>query len=168
MGGFSVDILGLKELDAKLSEMSTEMSTKIVRKALRAGGKVMQEAIAEAAPVKADTARGGTSLPPGTLKSDIIVTLGRDDEGSPAAIVGPGKYTAHVANFVEYGHRQVTGGYSNIKNGKASGPGKSTGQVPAYPFIRPAYEATREASVEAMITSLRNGVEGNTAAESAA
>jgi hypothetical protein len=85
-------------------------------------------------------------LPDGALKSDITVTTHRYKDGTPYVTVQPGKYTARVAQWVEYGHRLVRGGYSKVlKNGKTRGIGKVIGDVAAHPFIRPAYEASRDA-----------------------
>ena len=104
----------------------------VIDAGLRAGGEVFQAAIAERAPERPDLP-SGTALPPGALKTDIELHRGRSDEGLPAVIVSPGKYTQHVARWVEYGHRLVRGGYN--KKGKG-GPGKEVGSVAAYPFIR--------------------------------
>jgi HK97 gp10 family phage protein len=159
MAGFSVDIVGLKELDAKLSEMKEQTAKRIVWEALEAGGAVIQEAVQEVAPMRPDLP-SGTALPVGALAADIEIHRGKDDEGNPAVIVGPGKYTSHAARWVEYGHRQVKGGYSKVlANGKTRGPGTEVSQVPAYPFIRPAYEASRETAVDVTVLTLADGVQ---------
>lgn len=163
MAGFSVHIDGLRELDRKLSELSTTRAKRIINDGLKAGGAVFQEAIAERAPERPDLP-SGDALPPGALKQDIEVKLTKDDTGLPAVVVGPGKFTSHVARWVEYGHRLVRGGYSRlIKSGrhagKYRGPGSEVGAVEEHPFIRPGYEAAREAAVQATITTIAKGVE---------
>ena len=158
MGGFTARIEGLKELDAKLAELGTTAAKRVIREALKQGGYVFQLAVEERAPER-PALPSGTALPPGALKLDIVVEMGTDDEGLPAAIIRPGKYTAYVARFVEYGHRLVKGGYRSMKRGKMRGSGHDIGEVPAYPFIRPGYEAAREEAVRVTCESLASGIE---------
>ena len=158
MDGYSIDIVGLKELDATLSNLKEATAKRLVWGALEAGADVFQEAVAQAAPERPDLP-SGTALPVGALKQDIEIHRGKDDQGAPAVIIGPGKYTAHVARWVEYGHRLVRGGYSKVlKNGKTRGPGKEVSQVPAHPFIRPAYEAVRDTAVDVTVLTLADSI----------
>lgn len=155
--GISIGVEGLSALQAKLDDLGTKAADRAIRKALRAGAVVEQAAIVERAPIKDVT---GGILPAGALKSDIVIRMSRDAQGANSAIVGPAKLTAHVARWVEYGHRMVTGGYSKLlKNGKTRGPGKQTGDVQAYPFIRPAYEASRAEVIDTICTTLATEVE---------
>jgi HK97 gp10 family phage protein len=163
MVGFTAQIVGLKELDQKLTELKTTQAQHIIREGLKAGGAVFQTAIAERAPERPDLP-SGTALPVGALQRDIEVKFGRDDQGLPAVIVAPGKYTAHAARWVEYGHRLVRGGYSRLITsgrhaGKTRGPGKQVGEVEQHPFIRPGYEAAREEAVKVTIATIAAGVE---------
>lgn len=167
---FTAQIVGLRELDQKLTELKTAQATRIIRDGLKAGGAVFQAAIQERAPERPDVP-AGDALPPGALALDIEIHMGKDTTGLPAAIVTPGKYTAHVANMVEYGHRIVRGGYSHqvVRNGKIvgyRGPGRqlkaadgTLAQVPEHPFIRPAYEAVREEAVAATVKAIADGIE---------
>jgi HK97 gp10 family phage protein len=159
MGGFTVRITGLKELDDKLTALKATEAKKIIRKALRDAGKVVQAAVQERAPERPPLP-SGTALPPGALALDIELGLGFDDDGIPAAIVGPGKYTEHAARWVEYGHRLVRGGYSKVlANGRRRGAGKEIGEVPAHPFIRPGFEASAGPATEVLIESVKSGIE---------
>jgi len=82
-----------------------------------------------------------------------------------AETIAAGKLTAHVARWVEYGHRMIRGGRSRLlPNGKTRGPGKQIGFVDAHPFIRPAYEATRQEVISTICTTLTTELEkaGNT------
>lgn len=162
--GFSMEIRGLKELDAKLENMKQQTAARAVWHALEAGGEVFQQAVQELAPERPDLP-SGTALPPGVLKIDIELHRTRDEQGHPAVAVRPGKYTAHVARWVEYGHRMVRGGWSKITGGKVTGPGRhlknDQGEevnVPAHPFIRPAYESARETAVMVAVLTLENDV----------
>jgi HK97 gp10 family phage protein len=155
--GISIEVTGLKELQAKLADLSANQANAAIRKALRAGAEVEQAAIAEAAPINAT---GGGTIPEGALKNDITITMSRDDRGQPVAIVQPGKYTRHVARWVEYGHRLIRGGRSRLlENGKSKGPGSQIGTVEPHAFIRPAYESSRSAVAEAICTTLAEEVE---------
>lgn len=163
MGGFSESIVGLKELDEKLSAMATTEAHKVIHDALLEGGKVLQAAIAERAPER-PVLPSGTALPPGALKRDIEIHFGKDPDGLPAAIVVPGKYTEHAARWVEYGHRLVRGGYSRLikkgrNAGKYRGPGQEVGEVPEHPFIREGYEAARQPAVEVTCQAIAEGIE---------
>jgi hypothetical protein len=135
-----------------------------VRRALIEGGRVFQAAVRSRAPVRLPFP-SGSALPPGALAADIEIRFGRNDEGLPAAIIAPGKFTAHVARWVEYGHRQIRGGYNRIiKVGKYAGKQRGTGRevgepVPEHPFIRPAYEAAREPAVQVTCDAIAKGVE---------
>lgn len=160
MGGFTESIVGLKELQAKLADLGTKAGHKVVREALLEGGKVLQTAIAERAPERPELP-SGTALQPGALRQDIELHIGTAD-GRPAAIVEPGKYTRHVAGWVEYGHRIVKGGYSRLlhgrNEGKHRGPGHQIGDVPAHPFIRPGYEAARVEAAHVTCAAIAKGI----------
>jgi HK97 gp10 family phage protein len=155
--GLTIDIQGLSELQVKLNDLGTKAADAAMRKALKAGAAIEQAAISERAPMKDGT---GGILPDGALKNDIVIKIRRDNNGGMNAIVGPDKFTAHVARWVEYGHRLVRGGRSRLlANGKARGPGSQTGEVAEHPFIRPAWEASREAVTNAITTTLVAEVE---------
>jgi HK97 gp10 family phage protein len=161
MGGFTVHIEGLRELDAKLSEMKDAQVKRVIRQGLDAGGDVMRAAIAEAAPVRPDLP-SEDALPPGALKQDIEVRRGRF-EGLLAVFIGPGKFTRRQAGWVEYGHRLVRGGTSQLVKTffgklKYKGPGQEVDVVKAHPFIRPTYEAVREEAVQVAVDTMRRGV----------
>ncbi len=75
------------------------------RKALSAVGQIVKTAIVAAAPVRVDDTPSGTALQPGALKADIkarvhIATDAKAATDSSRVTIGPGKATAHVANWV--------------------------------------------------------------------
>ncbi|ADW69015.1 HK97 gp10 family phage protein [Granulicella tundricola] len=150
--GFSADIKGIAEVKALFEALSTKEADNAILKALKAGALIEQAAISDRAPVKDTT---GGLLPEGALKADIEVKVHRPSGRTPYVTVAPGKYTAHVARWLEYGHRLVRGGYSRmLKNGKTRGPGKEVGFVAEHSFIRVGYEESREAVVEAISNTL--------------
>lgn len=162
MGGFTAQMTGLRELDEKLGELGDKEAKRIINSALKASGLVFEAAVRSRAPVRPG-GPSGTALPPGALKNDIGSYIGATDDGGrplPAVIVRPGQFTRRVANWLEYGHRQVRGGYSRLlATGKRRGPGREIGAVPAHPFIRPAYEAVREEAAQMCCDALALGVE---------
>jgi HK97 gp10 family phage protein len=157
--GFTIGIEGLAELEKTLTDLSTKRADAAVRKALKAGAAIEQAAIVEhflSRRKPKEQHRGGL-LPEGAIENDIVVKMSRDEDGGIIAIVGPDKYTKTVARLVEYGHRIVTGGYNKLNRatGKARGPGKVHAEtVDASPFIRPAFEESRQEVANTMATVL--------------
>jgi HK97 gp10 family phage protein len=144
--GLEITTTGFAELEKSMEAMGQELGEQICRKALRAGGNVMKGAIAANAPARPPLP-SGTALPVGTLQSDITVTVTKDNPESFSAWIEPGSRSRHVAKFVEWGHRLVRG-----KSRKGS-PGKVIGDVPAHPYIRPAFDANEELVFEAVATT---------------
>jgi hypothetical protein len=131
---------------------------RILRKALRAGGEVVQAAIVERAPERTEGLGGNSDnpaydLPVGALKSDVEIHVGRDKKtNSFAVFIGPGRYTKFVATMVEYGHNMVRGG--RLFNWNKRGKGKHLGFVAAHPFVRPAFESSQDEAIEAIEQSI--------------
>lgn len=162
--GLDIQVTGLSELLEKLQDLGDKQAKAAMRKALKAGAQIEQAAIIERAPVKVGN---GGILPEGALKSDIVIKFHSDKDGSMTATVGPDKLTARVASLIEYGHRAVTGGYSRLlSSGKTRGPGKHVGDVPAYPFIRPSFEATETQVTDAIVSTLVSEIEKSAAKNS--
>lgn len=136
---------------------------KITRKALRKGAEVIRAAVADEAPERPDLP-SSTALPIGALKSDIIIRSYTDENGTEVASVQPGKYTDHVAAFVEYGHRIIVGpsgrsekGYKSRRNrrtGEFEGPGTEAGFVQPNAFFRRGEEKSMAAAQDAIEESL--------------
>ena len=146
--GITIKLEGFAQLDRNLLDLSGPTGERILRKAARAAGEVVQAAITEAAPVRTELRKSyGTNgnaawnLPPGALKSDITLRVTKKDSGGFTATIGPGKFTAFVAAMLEYGHE--------AHQGRKYKGGKYLGMVPAHPFIRPAWELSKDAAVAA-------------------
>jgi hypothetical protein len=153
MGAFTMELHGLKEIDTKLSGLKGPVARRLIHDAVMEGGKVLQTEVRLRSPARPSLPHG-SAIPPGALKSDIELRFGFTEEGLPCAIVKPGKYTAHVARWLEYGHRLVRGGYSKVlTGGRTRGKGHEVGAVQPYPFIRPAFETARMAALEATVQS---------------
>jgi HK97 gp10 family phage protein len=149
-------LTGVPQLLAKLEKARVQMTGPEMKKAVRAGGNVIKAEMVSRAPVLDEKTAGSTSLDPGALKADIRVSLPHDED-EIVALIGPSSKTAHVARWVEYGHREVHGGSSEIvADGKSRGPGKAAANdVPEHPFLRPAFEASLTAAGEAITESLK-------------
>jgi len=150
------ELEGMRSLVDKLNAAGAKMGGPEMKKALRAGGRVIEDAMVERAPMMLDAKTPGSdSLEPGELKGGMRVAIVEGENGLEA-LIGPNSKVAHVARFVEYGHRQVSGGYLKLLgNGKSRGPGTAGIDVPAYPFLRPAFEASMGEVATAMEESLQ-------------
>jgi HK97 gp10 family phage protein len=155
--GIEIKITGLTELVANFDKLKTKAAEKVIRKSLRKGGKLMQSALAEAAPVRPDLP-SKTALPVGALASDIQLSLNKTNTGITATI-GPGSWTEHAAIWREYGHRMVTGGYSKKTSKGTRGPGKEVGFVPAKPWVRPTFESQADSVSAVICDSLAEEIE---------
>lgn len=149
---------GLAEMQGKLEHLSSaEVREKLVLRAVRDAGAVIQEAMQEACHVLAAKNPGSDALDPGTLRRDIRITAKVDElDGIARAIVGP-KHYAYVARWVEFGHRQIKGGrsYADGKGGWG-GKGHEVGEpVPGYPSLRPAIERSEGPALEKFKGSLQ-------------
>jgi HK97 gp10 family phage protein len=146
------------KLIANMDAIRTRIATVGQRRAVIAGARVIGAAMEEQAPILDHTTPGSDSLDPGDIKANIKVRT-RQKDGGVVALVGPhGKdgRIPQVAYLVEYGHRMVKGGQSKLgSDGKFVGGGKvSQTDVPAHPFLRPAYESSASAALEAVAISL--------------
>jgi len=159
-----IQIEGMEGVKAALAQFDVKVQDKAMRAGLRDAAEVMQGAVAAAAPER-PALPSGNALPPGALRSDITLVVKRD-AGILEAIVQPGKYTFHVARWVEYGHRLAKGGqiaWEGMVNGRRrrrGGHGHLIGDVPAHPFIRPAFEASIQASIAAFVDGLKAALKG--------
>jgi HK97 gp10 family phage protein len=157
---YDYEIRGFDEL-AKRFESGAALIEPRARRMVLAGARVFKREVVARAPVLDKKTAGSNSLDPGALKAGIrIATL--TEETQPTAVIGPNKKTAYVANFVEYGHRMVSGGYSQVlPGGLARGPGKAGEKdVQAQPFIRPAFESAQGEAEAAMVADFDKPFEG--------
>lgn len=145
-----------------LQEMTDRVVTQGKRRAVRAGARVIRDAMVEAAPVQVDHRAGSNALEPGELKAHIRAATTTDEAGEPVGLAGPDGDVAYVAHFVEYGHRMVTGGKSEVlPGGRVRGPGRvHEEEVPPHPFLRPAFESSADRALDAVTEQLAKEIEG--------
>jgi len=156
MASVGFDFVGFEKLGSKMDALATELVEETQVKMLRAGAKVFKAEMEERAPVLDHKTAQSTSLAPGELKKNIGTYLHRNEV--PLEIgIGPNGKVDHVAYWLEYGHRMVHGGWSQLARSGAgkgtmfTGPGTTGDDVPAHPFIRPAFEAGEAPAEMAMI-----------------
>jgi HK97 gp10 family phage protein len=160
----SATLTGDKELRAALNILPDRIYRKVVRQMTgKMATPIVSAAKRNLKAVQSEKARGvlakGLRKKTKTYKAD----------GSVVTIVG-GKFpeAAH-AHLVEFGHRMVVGGtVSRLKKqwsasrssrtGKRGG-GRVVGFVPAKPFMRPAYDATKGQAMAIAEQALRVGIE---------
>jgi HK97 gp10 family phage protein len=154
---------GLKEMVEKMEAIRRYVQNEGRKAALRAGGRVVKAAMVERTPVLIEKAAGSNSLEPGTVKASIKVRV-KQNGNDAICLIGPLSAKDEVgraAYLVEYGHRMVTGGKSHL-NAAGVFEGSGTAQekdVPAYPFLRPAWEESNAAALDAIAESLKTGIE---------
>lgn len=138
------------DLTKRIEAIRVKMRDQAERRALRAGAEVIRDAMEVATPVQAARNLGSDSLETGELKENICVSI-RTEDGQPYALIGPmgkGGRIGKAAHLVEYGHRMVTGGKSRLNAaGQFVGGGTVVGDVPAHPFLRPAFESSAAPAV---------------------
>lgn len=160
----TVEIHGLQQLGRALNSIPAVFSTRIMREALHAAGEVIKVAAEATAPVRTGALKADiiTKVHVGNDLSNNYVLIGpgyergllkvrgikRDRHGKVQPIVrttdSPGVY----GKFVETGHKLEFG----------------SSEVPPHPWLRPAFEASKQAAVEVFIAYVRAGLEAVAAA----
>lgn len=117
-------------------------------RALDAAGQVMVRALWPRVPVDLKAAMNRAHAGKGALvgRLDAFIELDAQFRGG-VVDVGFGDL-GHIALWLEYGHRMV-----GHKPGK-----KQLGDVPAIPFMRPAFDACNEQAVDAFAATLASVV----------
>lgn len=147
------------KLVLNLEAIRQKVAGEAARRAARAGARVVGAAMMERSPVTVERTTNSDALEPGELRSNIKVrTRSQIVDGVATAMAGPklGRI-GRAAYNVEFGHRMVTGSKSELgPDGVFRGGGTVHEQdVPAHPFLRPAFEASAAEALEAAGESLR-------------
>lgn len=143
MAGALVTMTGLGDVQKLLRESPKHIVVVGYAKALNAGAVVIEQTLQVMTPESGIDREN--RLP---LAESIVIEVEVDTEGKGGvAEVGFGA-NGYIANMVEYGHRMVT-----------HAPGKKqVGDVPAHPFIRPAFDQSAEAAIAAFAASIEQTV----------
>lgn len=143
----TVKITGLSEIQKKLEQMPEKVAKRAIRSALKRAAGIVRQKIVDMAPRKT-----------GFLSGHFDIKI-RQFRGFLAAVahIGPNSKIYYPPN---------------PRAGKRGGKRKSmpviavaqfhefgTSRMPAHPFMRPAFTATREQMIEAISEELRKAVE---------
>ncbi|MDE2101263.1 MAG: HK97 gp10 family phage protein [Patescibacteria group bacterium] len=127
----SIAIKGLTELEQKLKLIPIKLRKSAMRKALRAGGKIILAATKQQAPVAS-----------GLLESELKLRAYKNKKGFMSVRIGTGKKgnpgPAFYATFVELGYKH-RGGH----------------QVPANPFMKRASDSAKDEAGRAVVDTLQ-------------
>jgi HK97 gp10 family phage protein len=134
-GGMRGEVRGSQDLQSRLRAVGQEIATKVTQQALEAGAAVIKTAVEEVTPRKSG------ELASGLTSAVIVAPSGQAGE----ARVGFG-HQDYKARWLEFGHRLVKG-----KGAKAH----EIGRVSAHPFMRPAYETSKDEAQAAVATTIR-------------
>lgn len=153
MGNVKVD--GLSQIHKALSELGRKVSNKIAVKAMREGGKIVREQARQNAPVlsqstphrRAGTLKKAIKSSTKVLKNGKIGTVirvkaltAKQREAFKAKNASSGAYNPKDPfywRFVEFG----------------------TSKMPAKPFMRPAFEQSKEKAATEIIKTLKDEIE---------
>jgi HK97 gp10 family phage protein len=157
----------ISDLVAAAQGMVDQVTSQLDEPALRAIG------FAGAAVFRDEAKRNALShVKTGVLYNDIIVKRLEEESNSGLrqvylVTVRKGRYGGDDAfywRFVEYGHKFVprrTSGKGWTAHRAAAALEYGTSTVPAYPFMRPAFDSKKSASIDAMTAKLRAMLERN-------
>lgn len=138
-------IEGLAELDKMLSQLSKSMSRTVLRNALKKAGKPIADAATASVPVgKTGNLRRSIKISTKLKKSQY--RYGRPSRVAVDVFVGSSAPHAHLVEFGT-GPRRLDSPRAVNLGGKVVMV-EHTGQMPARPFLRPAWDLNKEKAVK--------------------
>jgi HK97 gp10 family phage protein len=143
-----IAVEGMDEIKAKLKKLSAEVRTKALRMALRRGAAPVLRAARDKAPRRVSTGKQRTKGTPLHAAMEIKGARKRDGHDELSLKVGPNARKAPHAYLVEFG--------TGVRTQKS---GKNAGTMPAQPFMRPAFDGTKDESLRVMRDSLSRDIE---------
>lgn len=129
-----IRLLGAKDLQRKLNRLELKTGKKIVRRALRKGGR----------PVLA-TAIAGCPVKTGRLKKSLVLKARKPHRG-------------YFGVEVRTGTREELGIAPDDKSFYPASVEYGHGNVPAHPYLRPAMDANRERAKGIITRHIRAGI----------
>ncbi len=143
----------MPEVQRGLAQVAQRLGEKAVERIVNKAARPMQKAIQQGAPV--DT---------GSLRKSIKITrLGRKYRGPKGGVaVGPTRPLGSHAWLVENGSRGVRKikGFRAVRIGGRWVRITQTGTMPARPFVRPAYERTKDTVISELQRLTGKALEG--------
>jgi len=179
----SVEVKGLKELERALSELPEKVARKVLVAAVRDGAELIRARAAQLAPHNPAIPLGKPSWRTMRLREGIKKSVSVKGHGAAGATVrakvGLDVKHAFFGRFIEKGWfpagrmhvapratrhlRKVTGDLTAIvftrRNSRAKDAVKTTKQIPARPFMRPAFEQMKQAALDLIRTRLAAGIQ---------
>jgi len=163
---------GLVEIKSRLTTLNDDIQRNVVRAAVGAGAReIAKEARLRAPRAEAAHWRAkGKKVSPGTLAKAIAAGRSRTESQPGKEIwrvfVRHGKkeqakgLDAYYAGWVEFGHYYVPpkgkgGAGGSLRQRRKIRALGSARWIPGKPFLRPAFEAKKEAAVQAMVDRLK-------------
>lgn len=140
MAGVTIRLEGARELHRELKKLERKAATKISRKALRDGAKVILKETKSAAPKRSGLLQRSLKVKAGKRKKDTVrfrvQTAGGDYKGE-----------AFYGAFVEYGHKA---GSRKL--------GAKRRDVKPNPYMGPAFEKSKEKAARVIVESIKHGL----------
>lgn len=137
--GGTIRLEGAAELEKKLNALDRKVANTISKKAVRAGAKTVLAKAKQLVPKKSKL-----------LSKSLKVRAGKRRKGTVRFSVqtkdGFFQGETFYAAFVEFGHKA---GSRKLENRK---------EVPAHPFLEPAFEQSTGAAVDVIIGVIRHGL----------
>lgn len=151
----NVKVEGLSQIHKALSELGRKVSNKIAVKAMREGGKIVREQARQNAPVLSQSTPYRRA---GTLKKAIKSSTKVLKNGKIGTVIRVKELTAkQIETF------KVRSGKKGALNPKDPYYWRflefGTSKMPAKPFLRPAFEQSKEKAATEIITTLKRGIE---------
>jgi HK97 gp10 family phage protein len=150
----TIEIHGLREIQAKLQQLPGQVARRVVYGALRKGAAVIRKAAAQNAPVRSGTLRKGfkisrSRIHRGPEKFGVCLTLkkgkGRSDKADP-----------FYGRWVESGYR-VGKKTVKVKVARSDRPGRTRTvrrgehEIPGQYFVRRALQSQSQAAIDAIV-----------------
>ena len=143
-----LEVEGLEDACKLLDQVPKIVAARGYVNGLSAAGDVMEAALWPRTPVDTIAAMNKAHGGKGALVTRIVKDVELDANGRGGQVeVGFGPL-GHIALWVEYGHNQVTGGRMGKQGSKV------VGFTPAHPFMRPAFEASKDQAVDAFVEAV--------------
>lgn len=129
-----ISLKGAKELDLKLSNLPLKVSKKIAMTALRSGGKIIRDRARMLCPVLTGTLQKSIKVrvPRRKKRNEATILIGIDSVPMGGRMGGKAFYGA----FVEFG----------------------TSKMAANPYMRPAFDGTKNEVIETISNDLAAGI----------
>lgn len=135
MASVTVQIEGLREVAASLENLPDALGKKVQEELLRARGQLIADTASRLVPRDHGDLQRSISVSP-RLTPKEFARFQKVDPGDVVMFVGPDD-TGFYGTFVEYG----------------------TNDTPAQPFMRPAWDANKEALVQGLAADLATRIE---------